>query len=102
MRRAQVDGASVFVLQKGDEDRGSVLIKVATLDGAARIYAPGMGLDGGRVFTDLLTQGVGPDEAGVDAYIARTQKRDSDVWVLEIEDRAGRHFLTEPVEGPTD
>lgn len=102
IRRAQIEGASVFVLQKGDAERGSVLIKVATLDGSARLYAPGMGMDGGRVFTDLVAQGVGPDEAGIDAYISRTRDRDSDVWVLEIEDRAGRHFLTEVVEGPAD
>ncbi len=85
-------------MQRGDAERGDVLIKVATLDGAARAYAPGMGLDGDRVFQDLIIQDVGPDEAGVDAYVSRARARDCDLWVVEIEDRAGRHFLTEPVQ----
>lgn len=101
-RRAQTAGAALFVLQKGDRDRGSVLVKVATLDGQARVYSPGMGMDGDRVFVDLSIQGVGPDEAGVDAYVARTRQRDSDIWVVEIEDKDGRHFLTEPVETGSD
>lgn len=97
VRRAEVAGAAAFIVQRGDLERGDVLIKVATLDGQARAYAPGMGLEGERVFQDLAAQSVGPDEAGVDAYVARARGRDSDLWVVEVEDRDGRHFLTEPV-----
>jgi hypothetical protein len=32
-------------------------------------------------------------EADAEARIAREIKFDSDVWVIEVEDRAGRHFL---------
>ena len=84
IRRAEVAGASAFVVQKGDADRGDTLIKVARLDD--------------RVFRDLSVQGVGPDEADVDAYVQRARQRDSDLWIIEIEDRHGRHFLTEDIE----
>lgn len=98
VRRAQTAGASAFVLQKGDAERGSVLLKVATLNGEARAYTPGMNMEGGRIFIDLAGQNVGPDEASVDAYVSRARARDSDLWVIEVEDREARHFLTESVE----
>lgn len=98
VRRVQVAGASAFILQRGDEARGDVLIKVSELNGTARAYVPRTSMEGARIFVDLEGQGVGPDETGVDDYLRRTAERDRDLWVLEIEDRDGRHFLTEPVE----
>jgi len=34
-------------------------------------------------------------EADVDATIARQRQFDPDLWVIEVEDRAGRHLLDE-------
>lgn len=98
VRRAQVAGSSAFIVQKGDESRGDVLIKVADLKGSAWAYVPRTAMDGTRIFVDLAAQGVGPDEASVDKYLAKARERDSDLWVVEVEDSEGRHFLTEPVE----
>nr|WP_070958547.1 DUF1491 family protein [Hyphomonas sp. Mor2] len=98
VRRAQVAGASAFVLQRGEESRGDVLIKVADLQGGARAFVPRTSMDGERVFVDLEVQGVGPEEKGVDDYVQRAKDRDRDLWVIEIEDREGRHFLTESIE----
>lgn len=97
IRRVSLGGASAFVLQRGDAERGDVLVKLALLDRTARLFSPSMDMDGNRVFLDLVVQGVGPEEAVIDDYVVRARKRDSDLWVVEIEDRDGRHFLTEPV-----
>ena len=59
VRRAQVAGAAAFVLQKGDAERGDVLIKVARLDGTAAVYVPSMNMEGERIFIDLRVQGSG-------------------------------------------
>ena len=32
-------------------------------------------------------------EADAEAYLARQIKFDSDIWIVEVEDRAGRSFL---------
>ena len=98
VRRADLAGASGFIVQHGDDERGDVLVKVSRLDGTAAAYAPSMDMDGNRIFMNLTVQGVGPDEREVDHYVQRARQRDSDLWVVEIEDREGRHFLTEPVE----
>jgi hypothetical protein len=98
IRRAGLAGSSAFVVQHGDDERGDVLVKVSRLDGTAAAYVPSMDMDGERIFLNLLIQGVGPEEAAVDDYIRRAKARDSDLWIVEIEDREGRHFLTERVE----
>lgn len=98
IRRASLAGASAFVVQHGDDERGDVLVKVSRLDGTAAAYIPSMNMDGERIFLNLAVQGIGPAEAGVDDYVRRAKARDSDLWIIEIEDREGRHFLTEPVD----
>lgn len=100
IRRAQVAGAACFVIQTGDRSRGDVLIKVSDLHGGARAYVPRTSMDGERIFSDVRLQGIGGSDDDVEQYVQRARARDSDLWVLEIEDREGRHFLTEPVESP--
>ncbi|MCC5996417.1 MAG: DUF1491 family protein [Oceanicaulis sp.] len=95
--RAEGAGASVYVSRRGDPDAGAVLVKLVMRDGLARLYAPVRGFDGERIWSQPL--GAAPvSEAEADAYAARRYERDPDIWVVEIEDRQGRHFLTEPVE----
>lgn len=99
VRRALAGGAFAAVAAKGDADAGAVLVKVATLDRRARLYTSRTDMAGGRVWLDLSAGALGDDEPAVEAEIARQRGRDRDLWVVEIEDRHGRHFLAEPVEG---
>lgn len=70
-----------------------MLVKVTRARGEAVLYAPAFNPDGPTEFEQLSAE----DEAGVDALIGKRLKMDRDLWVIEIEDRAGRHFLTEKV-----
>lgn len=97
IRRAEVGGAFATVARKGDADAGAVLVKVSTLDGRAHLYAPAQDGEGERIWLDLSAGQLGVEAAAVDAYAARRAATDPDLWIVEIEDRAGRHFLTEPV-----
>ena len=36
-------------------------------------------------------------EAEIEAYLAREIRFDSDIWIVEVEDRAGRHMLDQVV-----
>ena len=98
LRRCQAEGVPVVIVRRGDNDAGAIFISVNRLDGTVRLYGPApTGLEGSE--TDRRWVGcfggkpVSPAEA--DHYLARQHAFDPDLWVVEIEDRAGRHFLGE-------
>lgn len=95
VRRAQAAGAAAYVARKGDPDFGAALVKVATLDGHARLLSPARDGEGDRVFHDVTPPGA--SEQDVDAAAAARLARDPDLWLIEIEDREGRSHLTETV-----
>src|SRR5215468_8495564 len=89
VRRAEVGGAFAGIVRKGDKDAGAVLVKVATLDGRARLYAPAQDGQGERIWLDLSEGSLGDGEADVDAYARKRAESDPDLWVVEIEDKQG-------------
>ena len=96
LRRAELGGAFGAILRRGDNQAGSVLVKALhRREGEARLYAETIRGDGERVWMQPVAS---LDEAALDAYAARAAQVDPDVWVVEIDDSQGRHFLTEPVE----
>ncbi len=82
-----------FVVQRGDNTAGAVLIKLNTLDGQACCYQRSFDLMTGARRWVVLTAG---QEADVDQSIAKQRSFDPDLWVIEVEDKAGRHLLDEP------
>jgi hypothetical protein len=96
IRRAELGGAFAAVARKGDPRAGAVLIKAVNRgEGGAVLYAEALRGEGERVWMQPVDSRV---ESELDAYVARAARVDPDIWVVEIEDRDGRHFLTEAVE----
>ncbi|WP_371345249.1 DUF1491 family protein [Ancylobacter sp. IITR112] len=99
LRRANGAGAFAAVRRRGAEEAGAVFVIVATQDGRAALYGPALPSldaaaaedDGVRRFTLLVPPGSPESEA--EARMAREARYDSDLWLVEIEDRAGRCFL---------
>lgn len=97
LRRCQTEGVFGAVRRRGAEEAGAVFVKVATLDGNAMLYvpAPQTVYDDSRpierIFTPMSPQPV--PETSVEERLVREIKFDPDAWVVETEDRAGRHFL---------
>ncbi|MCW3780537.1 DUF1491 family protein [Defluviimonas salinarum] len=81
-----------YVTAKGDPTAGAVLVKLATLDGNGRLYQRSFDLMTGARAWVVLAEGAEPE---VDAAIARQRRTDPDLWVIEIESRAGRTLLDE-------
>ncbi len=98
LRRCNIEGSFAAVRRRGAEEAGAIFVKIARLDGTAALYgpAPQTAFDAARsaehLFTSFFAQGFVP-EADVEAKIVREQKFDPDLWLVEVEDRAGRNFL---------
>ena len=82
-----------FVVKRGDNTAGAVLIKLNTLDGQAICYQRSFDLITGDRKWVVLVDGI---ELDVDASIAKQRGFDPDLWVIEVEDKQGRHLLDEP------
>lgn len=99
LRRCQVEGAFAAVRRRGAEEAGAVFIVVNRLDGTASLFgpAPQSAFDQSqpleRMFTVVLGGETPAPEADIEARLTREVRFDPDVWIVEIEDRAGRHFL---------
>ncbi|MCA3734532.1 MAG: DUF1491 family protein [Phenylobacterium sp.] len=96
IRRVELGGGFAVLAHKGDARAGSVLVKVVNRSsGQVRLFAEATRADGETVW---MRPSRAVHEADLDTYIARARRIDPDLWVVEIEDRQGRHFLTEDVE----
>lgn len=96
IRRAELGGGHAVVVHKGDARAGSVLVKTLNRsDGRVRLFAEATRADGETVW---MRPSLTEKESEIDAYIGKARRIDADLWVVEVEDRQGRHFLTEDVE----
>jgi hypothetical protein len=101
LRRCAVEGVDAVLRRRGSAEAGAIFVKVDRLDGSASLYGPAPQSlfeegAGERLFTPVL---VGAPGAEVEDRMRRELKFDSDLWLMEIEDRAGRHFLPLAEEG---
>ena len=96
IRRCIGEGSSAVVVRHGDDDAGAIFIKINRLDGTCLLFAPApAGLSGAesdrRWVAVLNADGISESEA--DRLLAREADFDRDLWLVEVEDRNGRHFL---------
>lgn len=95
IRRAELAGAFATVARKGDPRAGTVIVKAFdTSNRRARLYSEAFGPDGERLWMQPMESEF---ESELDEYLQRQIGYDPDLWIVEIEDREGRHFITEKV-----
>ncbi|MDP5218144.1 DUF1491 family protein [Ruegeria sp. 2205SS24-7] len=92
LARLRFQDIPAFVVAHGDDTAGAVLVKLNTLDGQAVAFQRSFDLmSGDRKWLELSSGA----EAEVDEAIQRQRSFDPDLWVIEVEDRQGRHLLGE-------
>lgn len=92
LRRLQALGIPAYVITRGDETAGAVLVKLALMDGTARAYTRSFDLQSNTRVWQVLVEGPEPE---VDVAITRQRGFDPDLWVIEVEDARGRDLLAE-------
>ena len=101
IRRCYAEGAFAAVRRRGAEEAGAIFIKLNRLDGTAELYgpAPQSAFDEARPADRLFSPCVAGQpvpEDKIEERLVRELRFDPDAWIVEIEDRAGRHFLDQP------
>lgn len=97
IRRAEVNGAFAMLRRRGAPEAGALFIKIDRMDGRATLLAPAAqsqeapeGVD--RQFSRAhALDWIEPAEA--EERLKREVAFDPDLWIVEIEDRAGRAFV---------
>ena len=93
LARLAREGVYAHVAKKGDTTAGAVAVKVAYMDGRASFFTRVFGPEGGRIWQAQLEDA---PEQEVDEALARQRRYDPDLWIIEVEDPRGRHFLDDP------
>ena len=93
IRTCEVNMIPAFVLHKGLEEVGSVLIKLNRFAAGCVVYGRVTGLEGAGGW--MAGTGEAPvAEPQADDYIRRQLGYDRDLWVVEIEDQNARFDIT--------
>ena len=99
LRRCNVEGVFAAVRRRGADEAGAIFIKINRLDGTGLLYgpAPQTAFDeaqpADRIFTAVVGGAAPAADANIEARLGREIRFDPDLWIVEVEDRAGRNFL---------
>ena len=100
LRLGQSEGKFGAVIHTGADEAGAVYVTINHLNNTYSLLGPAAGPShseaGDRQFRKVFSRPVTWDE--VSAHIAKQRNFDSDIWLVEIEDRssmAGLHWVAE-------
>jgi hypothetical protein len=89
LRQAALDGLVAVLRRRGAREAGAIFVKLDRLDGTACLYGPAPQAladeAGGRRFQLIMEA----DPATVEERVEKERRFDPDLWLLEIENRAG-------------
>ena len=93
LRRCAGGGAPCVVARRGDVDSGVIYVKISRLDGTAVLFGPAAAGLAQEATDRRWSLMVDAADADIEARMLREARLDPDLWLVEIEDRQGRHFL---------
>jgi hypothetical protein len=91
IRTAARSGIPVLVRRRGHNGSGTILLKIDLLNGTSHVLSQ-VRVEEAKVWAAVSKIDPMP-EADAERYLARQIEIDPDMWVIEIEDREGRHWF---------
>ena len=76
-----------YIIHRGEKMDGVILFKIADCKGQCQLKTRQRDFDGVLEWVDVFTDEI-VDEKKADEYIGRSQSRDPDLWVIEVENPA--------------
>jgi hypothetical protein len=90
-RVAEREGVPMTVVRRGYNGSGAILLKINRLDGTARVLSQIRSDD--ELVWSPVSRADPMDEKDADAYLEKQGRIDPDLWIIEIEDKQGRHWF---------
>jgi hypothetical protein len=92
IRAVEAQGGFATVLAKGEKDAGTILILTMEQGENGALYERMPLLDGSRKFAQVKAQD--PEKPKeLDEYLARRQRQDSDIWIVELDIADAERFI---------
>ena len=101
LRAVEQAGASVLLVRRGEASAGAIYIKISHLDGTGQLFCPALLLDDSARDERAWASEFGNEpieEHEIDSFLKTQTSYDADLWIIEVEDRQGRHFLEDQVQ----
>ena len=96
LRRLDIEGIAAVQRRRGSPEAGAIFVKVDRLDGSGRSLRPGAAIPRRyriRRRPPLRGPASEASPADVEVRLGKELRFDDDLWIVEIDDRAGRHRL---------
>jgi hypothetical protein len=92
IRLAEAGGGFATVLAKGERDAGTIALVTMENGRNAQFYERMPQLDSSRAWTLTRTEDI-DNKANFSDYLARRQRQDSDLWIVEVDIADAARFV---------
>lgn len=97
LRRCMSEGAYAVLRRRGAAEAGAIFVKVDRLDGTCALYGPAPQTELAEAGIDRFWRRLHKEEsidlADADERLRKEIGFDPDIWIVDVDDRAGRCFL---------
>ena len=96
VKHCTTKGIPIFVIRRGDPHSGTVILKLNQLEAGNQVFSQIRDENGNLGWLPQI-DGRLMSENEANTLLERQIQRDPDLWIIEIEDRKGRHWVDGPL-----